>query len=1030
MKSLPSTTSFPKLEEEVLEYWDEESIFQKSLEKNKGKKPYIFYDGPPFATGLPHYGHILTSYIKDTIPRYFTMRGFFVDRRWGWDCHGLPVEYEVEKMLKISGKKDIESIGIDKFNDTCKSIVLKYASEWETIVHRIGRWVDFQRQYRTMDLSFMESIMWVFSELYKRGLIYQSLRVVPYCNRCQTALSNFETGLDDSFREREDPAVTVRFRVPGEENTSFLAWTTTPWTLPSNLALAVNRELEYSLLKLASGESVWIATACTKKYEKLLAHSEVEKTVKGEALVGLKYLPPFDFADAPNAFQILHGDFVDTSAGTGIVHLAPSFGEDDFNTCAQAGIGSFNPLSLDGRFTEEVPLFAGLDVFEANPRIIEVLKKNNLLFHRDQYRHSYPHCWRCDTPLIYRTIDSWYVAVTQFRDQMVQNNKEIFWVPYHIREGRFGQWLAGARDWCISRNRFWGTPLPVWKCTKCANMYVPSSLSDLESQYGKPVTDLHRPECDLIAWTCNHDGCDGEMHRIQEVLDCWFESGGMPYAQVHYPFENKDWFNENFPADFIVEYISQTRGWFYTLMVESTALMGGPPFKNAICHGVMLAEDGRKLSKRLRNFPDPIDVVNNYGSDALRICLLASPVVRGEDIRFSEKGVHEAMRRYILPLWNVAHFFTSYAELVPGYEPKLLNTGENEGDRYILSELEIFRKSMMDAVEAYNLPACYRHLLAFVETLSGWYLRNNRNRFWVTEISEDAEQAFNTLYTVLYELCLIAAPFLPFTAEYLYRHFTGKSVHLEDWPEEKQERLDEELVNDTVLARSLIETIRKIREKNRMKLRQPLPFVRVSVLSEAMLNRYSDLIKTQGNLKEIKAYKTAAEFAAPSMTLVRKTAGPFLKSGYTKVAQALEKGEYEKLANGNLVCAGFELDKNMYTTEWKAHNESEEVMPVSGRQEVVVSLSLSISDALRREGLAREINRMLQDLRKQEQFAYDTRIDLYLSASGEWEKAFEEHKEWLLGQLLGVDVFTDVSEARIEIKDEAGELRAMISPHK
>lgn len=1027
MKTLPTDVSFPRMEEEILQCWDDENTFQQSLDIRRDATPYIFYDGPPFATGLPHYGHILTSYIKDSIPRYFTMRGNFVDRRWGWDCHGLPVEYEVEKMLNFSGgKKEIEAYGIANFNDKCKEIVLRYAADWEKIVHRIGRWVDFKRQYKTMDLSYMESIMWVFSEMYRKGLIYEKLRVVTYCNRCETALSNFEAGLDDSYRDREDPAITVCFRSVDDPGVSFLAWTTTPWTLPSNLALGVNREIEYTLFSLSGGEQVWIAEACAHKYAKLLADAGKVRTVKGEALLGKAYMPPFDAAaGTPNAFRILHGDFVDTSAGTGIVHLAPCFGEDDNIVCQEAGIALFDPVGINGKFTEKVPEFAGQDVFEANPNIIRVLKEKGLLFHREQYHHSYPHCWRCDNPLIYRTINSWYVSVSRFREEMVNNNKEIFWVPNHIRDGRFGQWLEGARDWSISRNRYFGAPIPVWRCEACGDIFVASSLASLKEKCGYAITDLHRPVCDQVEWACEKEGCAGHMKRVPEVLDCWFESGGMPYAQEHFPFENEDHFRKNFPASFIVEYISQTRGWFYTLMVESTILMGKPPFRNAICHGVILAEDGRKLSKRLRNFPDPIEVVNTHGSDALRICLLSSPVVKGQDIRFSEKGVHEAVRRYILPLWNVSHFFTSYAVLLEGYVPRLLDTATAEEDRHILSELEMFRKEIMQCMEKYDLPAVYRSIMAFLDTLSGWYVRNNRQRFWTTSLTEDAEQALNTLYTVLNELLLIIAPFIPFASDFIYRRLhDGKSVHLQDWPGERVERIDAALVKDIDKVRCIIETVRKIREKNRIKLRQPLDTVILSNVDASLVERYEQLIATQCNIKHIRAMANADELASATYALVRKTAGPALKDDYGVVLKALGEGDFEMQPDGRILCRGHVLSGGMYTVTWTSRVDNVDVMPVDDASGTVAGLSLEITEGLKLEGLSREINRHLQDLRKKKQLEYDDRVALFVAAEGDWAKAFTTHKAWIMDQLLAEELHNEAGEAEVSITDDSGSFLA------
>ena len=860
MKPVPSSILFPEMEEKILKYWKEEGVFERSIVKNKGKKPYIFYDGPPFATGMPHYGHILTSYIKDTIPRYFTMKGLYVDRRWGWDCHGLPIEYEIEKKLGISGKKAIEDYGIDLFNKACSDIVLKYADNWETVIDRIGRWVDFSRQYRTMDLSYMESVMWVFKNLYDKKLIYESLKVVPYCNRCQTPLSNFETGLDDSYRMKDDPSVTVLLRDNEETGIFYMTWTTTPWTLPSNLALAVNPELRYCLVETESWGKVVLAEARLEAYSKKLKKAKIVDRFPGEDIVGNKYTPLFDLAKETgdkHQFTILAGDFVDTQSGTGIVHIAPAFGEEDFSLCKEAGIKVFNPVGPDGRFTDEAGFLEGIDVFDANQVIIRFLKERGLLLSRENYLHSYPHCWRCDNPLIYKAISSWYVKVTEIKETMCRENQNINWIPSHIKTGRFGKWLEDAKDWAISRNRFWGSPIPVWKCKQCNAEFVPGSLDELATISGQKIIDLHRPHCDKIKFPCTGKGCHGQMERIPEVLDCWFESGAMPYAQVHFPFENREKFKKNFPASFIVEYVAQTRGWFYTLMVESSALMEKHPFENAICHGVILADDGRKMSKSLKNFPDPMKVVETHGSDALRIYLLSSALVKGEDIRFSENGVRESVRRYLIPLWNSFHFFTSYAALVKGYKPESITVrrkNENIADRHILSELEELKLGLETEVEAYALPRCYSKILEFIETLSGWYIRNNRERFWVTEVNDttpDAVNAFDTLYTVLLELSVVCAPFIPFTMEYIFKNLTGQSVHLEDWPAADPLRIDHELNREVKQVRNLIEGGRSIREKQQINLRQPLSFLRVYGVSKDTLDRFSTLLMQQLNVKNI-----------------------------------------------------------------------------------------------------------------------------------------------------------------------------------
>jgi len=1029
MKSVPSSIRFPEMEEEILAYWKANHTFQQSLEKNRNKKAYIFYDGPPFATGMPHYGHILTSYIKDTIPRYFTMKGMFVDRRWGWDCHGLPIEYEIEKTLGISGKKAIESYGIDRFNQACSDIVLKYADDWKSIVDKIGRWVDFDRQYRTMDADYMESVMWVFKTLYDKGLIYESLKVVPYCNRCQTPLSNFETGLDDSYRMKDDPSVTVAFMDREDTDISYLAWTTTPWTLPSNLALAVNPDIIYCLVETASWGKTVMAEERMAAYARQLGEAKILKRFKGEALIGKKYTPLFEFAADPHdadQFTILPGAFVDTQSGTGIVHTAPAFGEEDFSICTKMGIKSFNPVAFDGKFTSAAGFLEGLDVFEANAVIIRHLKEKGRLVLRENYHHSYPHCWRCDTPLIYRTISSWYVKVTAFKEKMCRENRNINWIPCHIKEGRFGQWLERARDWAISRNRFWGSPIPVWKCEQCQNLFVPGSIKELEKISSMEVSNLHRPLCDEIRFPCTKEGCTGEMRRVSEVLDCWFESGAMPYAQVHFPFENKKVFENTFPASFIVEYVAQTRGWFYTLMVESAAVMEKHPFENAICHGVILADDGRKMSKSLKNFPDPMGVVREHGSDALRIYLLSSAVVRGADIRFSENSVREAVRRYLIPLWNTFHFFTSYAVLVKGYTPRQIiheYTGDNMEDRHILSELENLKQGVAATVEAYELPGCYLRILDFIETLSGWYIRNNRERFWVTEVMDDtcnAVNAFDTLYTILLELSTVCAPFIPFTMEYIYRHLTGESVHLANWPASVPGRIDEDLNREVRQIRSIIEGGRRIREKQRVHLRQPLSYIRLSGIDADTIERFSQLLKTQLNIKEILHEQNPDVFTRKKIMIDTKKVGPVLRGDLKKVMQLVEKGEFRENRDGTLSVVHHVIQASDYSVQYHPIRDNEAVWADKG---LVMSLDLNISEALKIEGVARNLNRFIQDLRKQLNLSYDQRIDLSIEADGIYDRSLAVHKEWLMVQTLAETLNCKVSNALFEKQDENGSLR-------
>ncbi|UKI33535.1 MAG: isoleucine--tRNA ligase [Lentisphaeria bacterium] len=662
-QAVSNQVDFPKLECEILRFWQESEIFHKSLEQRRGGDEFVFYDGPPFATGLPHYGHLLAGTIKDVVPRYQTMRGKYVERRFGWDCHGLPVENEMEKQLNLSSKRDIEAYGIDKFNEACRSIVLRYTAEWEKVVGRMGRWVDFRNGYRTMDRSFMESIWWVFKSLWDQGLVYEGYKILPYCPRCATPLSNFEA--NQGYREVVDPAITIRFRAADRENTYFLAWTTTPWTLPSNLALTVGPDIDY--VEVRDGDDHYIlAEARVGVYYK--EKPEILWRGKGSELVGRRYEPLFPyFADlaGKGAFQVLAGSFVSTEDGTGIVHTAPGFGEDDNAVCKAAGLPEVCPIDEECRFTAEVPDYQGRPVKSTDKEIIDRLKAEGKLIHRGQIKHSYPHCWRDDGPLIYRAISTWFVKVEAIKDKMIRNNQQINWVPAHLRDGRFGKWLENARDWAISRNRYWGTPLPIWRNAE-GEVIVVGSAAELEKLTGKKIDDLHKHFMDKIEIPSPTG--KSPLRRVPEVFDCWFESGSMPYAQQHYPFENKQHFEENFPADFIAEGLDQTRGWFYTLVVLASALFDQPPFRNVVVNGLVLAENGQKMSKRLRNYPDPMVVIDRYGADALRLFMLGSQVVRAEDLKFSEAGVKEILRGIMIPMWNALSFFTTYAS-VDHYNP-------------------------------------------------------------------------------------------------------------------------------------------------------------------------------------------------------------------------------------------------------------------------------------------------------------------------------------------------------------------------
>ncbi|MEY2627366.1 MAG: isoleucyl-tRNA synthetase, partial [Actinomycetota bacterium] len=717
--------NFPAIEESVEAYWAADGTFRASVDQrlagDNGENEFVFYDGPPFANGLPHYGHLLTGFVKDAVPRYQTMRGRRVERRFGWDCHGLPAEVEAEKELGISGHPEITKFGIDKFNDACRTSVLRYTNEWERYVTRQARWVDFSNDYKTLDVSYMESVMWAFRTLWDKGLIYEGFRVLAYCWRCETPLSNTETRMDDVYANRQDPALTVWFTLESGER--ILAWTTTPWTLPSNLALAVGPDIEYAVLAHTDGHRYVIAEARLGAYEKEFAGAERVGTLRGSELAGRSYTPmlPF-FADTANAFRVLAADFVTTEDGTGIVHLAPGFGEDDQITCNAAGIPTICPMDEKGCYTAEVAPWAGTHVFEANPLVIRHLKDAGVVVRHDSYDHSYPHCWRCSQPLVYRAVSSWFVEVTKFRDRMVELNEQISWTPEYLKHGTFGKWLSNARDWSISRNRFWGSPIPVWKSDDPTypRIDVYGSVAQLEADFGVSVADLHRPTIDNLVRP-NPDDPTGKsmMRRVPEVLDCWFESGSMPFAQVHYPFENQTWFENHYPGDFIVEYIAQTRGWFYTMHVLATALFDRPAFSTCVGHGVVLGDDGQKMSKSLRNYPDPMKVFDTYGADAMRWYLLSSPILRGGDFSVSEAGIRETVRQVSLPMWNTWYFLALYAN-AENRQGEWSVDSTNVLDRYILAKTHDLVVNLTTQLDTYDLFEACATVRSFIDAMTNW----------------------------------------------------------------------------------------------------------------------------------------------------------------------------------------------------------------------------------------------------------------------------------------------------------------------
>lgn len=862
-KKVESQVSFPKMEEEVLKFWNENKIFEKSIEQRPADKLYSFYDGPPFATGTPHYGHIVASAIKDTVPRYFTMKGYRVERKWGWDCHGLPIENIAEKELGITHKKEIEELGVEKFNETCRSKVLEYVAEWKKVIGRFGRWADMEHPYATMDRDFMESVWWVFKELWDKGLVYESYRTMHICPRCETTLSQSEVA--EGYKDVKDLAVTAEFELIGESvKTSVLAWTTTPWTLPGNVALAVNENIDYvTIEKKDEGVGETVRFIVAKDRLKNIFGEEgyvVVEEYKGSKLVGKSYKPLFDYyakdeklPNRENGWKIYHADFVTTDMGTGIAHEAPAFGEDDMQLGKANNLPWVQHVNMDGTMKAEVTDFAGKpvkskeDPSAMDVEIIKYLAKQGTLFAKEKYEHSYPHCWRCDTPLLNYATSSWFVKVTDIKPKMLELAKNIHWSPEHIKEGRWGKWLEGARDWSISRQRYWASVMPIWKC-ECGELRVFGSVADLEQASGKKIDDLHKHIVDEVTVPC--EKCGKTMKRIPDVLDTWFDSGSMPYAQDHYPFENKEKFEKTFPANFIAEGVDQTRAWFYYQHVIGTGIKESRAFQNVIVNGIVLAEDGKKMSKRLKNYPDPMDILNKYGADALRYYLLSSPVVAAENLNFSERDLSDIVRNVFRMLWNSYSFFTTYAA-IDSWEPKKdAKPSDNLLDRWILSELQLLIREVDGAMGVYELNRATRTFAPFVDNLSNWYIRRSRKRFWKSEDDGDKEQAYQTLYTVLVTLSKLMAPFTPFLSEEIYKNLTGEeSVHLVDYPVADESLIDEKLNEQMHTVRDLVTEGLKLRADAKVKVRQPLSEFRIGTAE--LSSEMHEILQEELNVKEI-----------------------------------------------------------------------------------------------------------------------------------------------------------------------------------
>lgn len=1031
LRPVDPNVSFPDLEEKWLDRWDAERIFERSVEEKDASQAYSFYDGPPFATGLPHYGHLVASVLKDVVPRYWSMRGYRVERRWGWDCHGLPVENVTEKELGLKEKRDVERFGVFEFNEACRGVVLRFTQEWRQTIRRMGRWVDFDGGYRTMDRDYMESVWWVFRQLWDKDLIYPGFRVQPYCTRCGTPLSNFELNQPGGYRDRQDPSVTVRLPLVDRQDAELWVWTTTPWTLPSNTAVAAGPEVEYWEVPQEGGRNAILAAGRVPHYFPDLDEGAVVRRYTGEELAGLRYEPLFEFqpVESDKQYTVLLADYVSTEDGSGLVHQAPAYGEDDFVIGQENGLPVFRPIGPDGRFTEAVPPYAGQGFKEADKAIMKDLKDQGRVVRHDTLDHSYPHCYRCDSPLIYQAMDTWFMRIDPVKPAMLAANAKTSWVPDGLRDGRFGNWLQDARDWNFSRNRFWGTPIPVWRCDAegCDEQVCVGSVEELEGLVGETCSDLHKHYVDAYTWDC---GCGGTMRRITEIFDCWFESGSMPYAQLHYPFENKDEFEQRFPADFIAEGLDQTRGWFYTLTVLAAALRESPAFENVIVNGIVLAEDGEKMSKSKQNFPNPNIVLEKYGADALRLYLVNSPVVAARDLRFSEAGVAEQVRSVLLPLWNAYSFLSRYAD-VDGWEPDGVrpDPGLNELDGWVLSRLQTLVGTVNHHMERYELFRVVPALLEFVDDLTNWYIRLSRPRFWRgSDAGEaglaDKANAYRSLHHVLLTLAKTLAPFLPFVADEMHANLScgqgADSVHLEDYPKPEEALQDSDLESRMALARTAVNLGRSLRVEHSVRTRQPLRTLTVcaaDAASRAGLERMTGLIEDELNVKSVVLSGDEGDLvtyaARPNLKLLGPKFGKQLKAIRAEV-EGLDSAVLERVVAGEGVPSA-SVDGLVYDGETLlVDRRSREGLAVSTEGALTVALDLQVDDELRLEGLAREVVNRVQGARKEADLALDDRIRLEVRASGELAQAIAAHWAWIASQVLAQKELPSLDGAAVE----------------
>ncbi|XP_064012447.1 isoleucine--tRNA ligase, cytoplasmic isoform X1 [Pogoniulus pusillus] len=1037
VQQVPENISFPNEEEKILELWKNLNCFQECLKQSKNRPRFNFYDGPPFATGLPHYGHILAGTIKDIVTRFAHQSGFHVDRRFGWDCHGLPVEYEIDKTLGIKGPEDVAKMGIKEYNNQCRGIVMRYSKEWEFNVTRLGRWIDFKNDYKTLYPEFMESVWWVFKQLYDKGLVYRGVKVMPFSTACNTPLSNFES--HQNYKDVQDPSVTVSFPLDEDASVSLVAWTTTPWTLPSNLALCVNPELQYVKLRdSATGQIYILMESRLVALYKTESEYEILDRFPGIALKGKKYKPLFDYfiqSKDKGAFSVVVDSYVKEEEGTGVVHQAPYFGADDYRVCMDFNIIQKDsvpvcPVDASGCFTAEVADFAGQYVKDADKNIIKVLKEKGRLVHSSSFKHSYPFCWRSDTPLIYKAVPSWFVRVEHMVEKLLECNAQCYWVPDFVREKRFGNWLKDARDWAISRNRYWGTPIPLWVSDDLEEVVCIGSMAELEELSGVKVTDLHRESIDHI--TIPSRCGKGLLHRVPEVFDCWFESGSMPYAQVHYPFENRKELEDAFPADFIAEGIDQTRGWFYTLLVLSTALFGRPPFKNVIVNGLVLASDGQKMSKRKKNYPDPMNIVNSYGADALRLYLINSPVVRAENLRFKEEGVRDILKDVFLPWYNAYRFLVQNVQILQHkdegreflYNENTVKESNNIMDKWILSFTQSLIQFFKAEMAAYRLYTVVPRLVKFVDILTNWYVRMNRRRLKGENGTEDCIMALETLFSVLFSMCRLMAPYTPFITELMYQNLktlidpasvqekNTESIHYLMLPQVREDLIDKKIESAVSCLQSVIELGRVIRDRKTIPVKYPLKEVVVIHQDPEALENIRSLEKyvlEELNVRQVTLSTNKDKYgvrlrAEPDHMVLGKR----LKGAFKPVMAAIKELKSEQLEKfqetGTIVVEGHELHGDdlrlMYTfdqvaggsTQFEAHSDAQ----------VLVLLDVTPDQSMLDEGVAREVINRIQKLRKKRNLVPTDEITVYYRSHPEGDyldTVIKEHMDFIFATI-------------------------------